>query len=654
MRVNRSPRAAVRNWPIGRRLALMVFVGGGLIVGCIITLSYITTRLVLREEMEGQVTFQADALSYRIDTVQRDVAQMADGIAAAIETGHPVDRASLDALVLRNLATNPDAYGAAIAFAPNELGAGPRGAARYAYRRGSVTLAVGLDPAQIDFLRRPWFTLPRDQRHALWTEPYYDSGIGDIHMVTYSVPIRVHGRFVGVATCDVSLGWLTSAVERTRVDREGYAFLISATGRYISHGAGRSLYVANESIFSVAGTRHLPALSDIGRRMVAGETGLAAYPGEMGRAWVAFAPVPSTGWSVGLVYPEAAFLHRVVELARSQSLTGILGLLLLLVAARLISLSITTPLQQLEEATHPLAHGDLDAPLPALRTGDEVSGLATSFAAMRDQLKAHLAELAETTAAQERIASEIHIARSIQTSLVPHTFPPFPERREFSLGALLDPAREIGGDFYDYMLADEHTLFFAAADVSGKGIPAALFMAVTRTFLKAIVRETHSQPDETLRRLNQELTADNDTCMFVTMTYAAVDLPTGRCVYATGGHPAPILLRRQGSIEMLPATRGPLIGAMPGVRYGRAEVALAPGDTIFLYTDGVNEARNPAGEFLGVDGLLAALARRRELEPQALMQAMRAEVEAFSNGAEQSDDITMVAFRYHGPAVPSA
>ena len=248
----------------------------------------------------------------------------------------------------------------------------------------------------------------------------------------------------------------------------------------------------------------------------------------------------------------------------------------------------------------------------------------------------------------QRIESEIRFARSIQMSLVPKTFPAFPGRTDFDLFAVLEPAREIGGDFYDYFMFDDENLCFVIGDVSGKGVPAALFMAVTRTFIRSIWREERN-PAKTLERVNNDLCVDNDTSMFVTLFCGLINLPTGSLRYARGGHNPPLLIRAGGEVGRLPWADGMLVGTMPGATFEEKEIALSPGDTLFLFTDGVTEAMNTKGELFGEEQTVMELGKTTRGEScEQMVARLRQVLGTHAEGAEQSDDITMMAFRYLG------
>jgi serine phosphatase RsbU (regulator of sigma subunit) len=251
------------------------------------------------------------------------------------------------------------------------------------------------------------------------------------------------------------------------------------------------------------------------------------------------------------------------------------------------------------------------------------------------------------SAEKERIKSELMIAAKIQNSMLPGVAPPFSNRPEFDIYALMDPAKEVGGDFYDFFYIDENRLCVVIADVSGKGIPAALFMANSKTQLKNTVQQGAALTDA-LEAVNNILCEGNDECMFVTVFFGVLDIPTGRFSYVNGGHDVPLIKRQNGSFEWLETRPGLMPGFMSGTTYEQDEIMLQKGDTLFLYTDGVTEAENPEKTLLTEERLKTMINEREYNSSKDLLTVIRDKVAQFADGAEQSDDITMLALRIPG------
>ncbi|MFH0838737.1 MAG: SpoIIE family protein phosphatase [Candidatus Omnitrophota bacterium] len=257
--------------------------------------------------------------------------------------------------------------------------------------------------------------------------------------------------------------------------------------------------------------------------------------------------------------------------------------------------------------------------------------------------------LKRETEARERIASELRIAAEIQTSMLPQKFPPFPDRKEFEIFAMMDPAKEVGGDFYDFFFIDKNKLCFVIGDVSGKGVPAALFMAITKTVLKTEALRGLSS-EEVLNRVNDILCPDNQTCMFVTIFCVILDLETGELQFANGGHNPPLICGSGRCFEFIDIPKGFVVGAIENSKCAGGKIMLRPNDLIFLYTDGVTEAMNPKSELFSEERLKTCLGNL-QLQNKGLVdiiRGVRQEIFTYIQGAAQSDDITMMAVMYKG------
>ncbi len=252
----------------------------------------------------------------------------------------------------------------------------------------------------------------------------------------------------------------------------------------------------------------------------------------------------------------------------------------------------------------------------------------------------------ETKAAKETIESELRVAREIQMGIVPKIFPAFPDRPEFDIHALLEPAKEVGGDLYDFFLFHDHLLYFVIGDVSGKGVPSSLFMAVTKTLIKAEAGKDHTDPAEILFSVNNELSRDNESCMFVTIFLGMLDIRKGRILFCNGGHNPPYVFHRNGAVEMLPGTGDIALGAMEDVPYHQGSIALEYGDSLVLYTDGVTEAMDKEGNLFTEKRLEAALRKLDHGASREVSLAVFEEVKSFAAGTMQSDDITLLVLKY--------
>ena len=293
-----------------------------------------------------------------------------------------------------------------------------------------------------------------------------------------------------------------------------------------------------------------------------------------------------------------------------------------------------------------LAAGTATVNVPPIRTGDEVELLADSFRKMEEDMISYIREFMKATAEKERIGAELNVATQIQADMLPRIFPAFPERQEFEVYATMNPAKEVGGDFYDFFLVDDDHLAVVIADVSGKGVPAALFMVIAKTLIKnhAQNRET---PGEVFTQTNAPLCEGNAAGLFVTAWMGVLEISTGKFVYVNAGHNPPLLKRAGGQYEWLKSRPGFVLAGMEGIRYRENTLELMPGDTLYLYTDGVTEATSSAQELYGEERLQAALNEASELPVSQLLPRIKNCIDTFVGDAEQFDDITMLGLQYH-------
>jgi len=285
-----------------------------------------------------------------------------------------------------------------------------------------------------------------------------------------------------------------------------------------------------------------------------------------------------------------------------------------------------------------------------IRSNDEIDDLYQEIRTMQGRIVDGAERLTRITAERERVDAELRMATQIQTAMLPNRFPAFPDRVEFDLYASMDPAKEVGGDFYDFFLVDEDHLALVIADVSDKGVPAALFMMSSKIIINYRTKIGGS-PSEILAAANAQLFRNTKSRMFVTVWLGILELSTGRLTCANAGHEYPIIRGQDGEFRVYKDKHGLMVGAMKASKYQDYEIQLAPGDAVFLYTDGVPEANNAAGEFYGMDRLKATLNRISGTEPKEILEAIKADVAAFADGADQFDDLTMLCVVYKGNGI---
>jgi sigma-B regulation protein RsbU (phosphoserine phosphatase) len=332
------------------------------------------------------------------------------------------------------------------------------------------------------------------------------------------------------------------------------------------------------------------------------------------------------------------------RLRATQLPLGLLGLALLAAVMVVLSRRLTAPLRELSAAARGLA-ANLEADLPTPHSEDELGALATAFRDMRDALRRYVHDLETTTAAKQRLEGELAVARRIQMDMLPEPTSGRPADG-YELAAVLEPARAVGGDLYDHETVGGR-VFFLVADVSGKGVGAALFMARAKALFEAWAAR-RSEPAEIMVEVNRGLVRENDAGMYVTAVCGCLDVAAGEVVYTCAGHEPPVLIPPDGPPSLLAAEGGPVLGLLDAVAFPANTVRLAPGESLLAYTDGVGEAFDEEGGLFGVERLVAAIETSPSRDPRALNAAVREAVRAFAGGAPQSDDITILTVRYCG------
>jgi sigma-B regulation protein RsbU (phosphoserine phosphatase) len=456
------------------------------------------------------------------------------------------------------------------------------------------------------------------------------------------VPFRRAGKIAGVATIDVRLEELQQWGRRSEIPGAVFTIL-SRQGRFISHP--RPDYIMTETIFSAPTLEDRPDIQELGRRLLARDHGVELvrdFPLDE-PSFLAHGVMPATGWTFMVALPEAEIMAPVVAQLRVFGLASLLSLLSILGIVFLVAVRITGPVRRLSADISRVGEGNLESPPTAGYPNDEIGLLATALSEMVGKLRSHVAALTRETAQREMVEGELRVARSIQASLIPQSFPAFPENTEFDLHALLQPARYMAGDFYDFFFTSDHELVLAVADVSGKGVPAAMLMAVTRTLMRTVVPGEPS-PARVLRKLNDTLVKDNHEAYFVSMTLCFYDVRSGVLRYANAGHPPALRSPPGGKTEKACAGTGPVLGILEDVEYGEGEERLGPGETLVLFTDGVTEATAPGGDLYGYERFADLLASHSRLSPHELCETILGELDRFQAG-NLADDLTLVALR---------
>ncbi len=328
----------------------------------------------------------------------------------------------------------------------------------------------------------------------------------------------------------------------------------------------------------------------------------------------------------------------------------VLALLFISLQVFFLNKMLLNPLKQISNEAARFAKENVPATTKLADTvtnTDEIGQLAADIDLMEEQIHDYVNDLMSVTAEKERISTELDLANRIQTSMLPSIFPAFPDHDEFDIHASMDPAKEVGGDFYDFFFVDDKRLCMVIADVSGKGVPAALFMMGSKILLQNLALVKRG-PAEVLDAANNQICRNEHEDMFVTVWIGILDVTTGKLTAANAGHEYPALKHGDGSFELVKDKHGLVVGVMEGVPYTEYEIQLEPGDKLFVYTDGVPEATNAEEELFGTDRMIDALSTANDETPQKVLETVKSAVDEFVGEADQFDDITMLCLQYKG------
>ena len=630
--LRRSFSARLSLWVVS--FAALVFLGA-------MAYFFTVSRRYVREEAILRATQVVENSVLRLNNILEDVQLSADNLEWLVY--RHLDEPELMKEYSRiTVQGNPVLSGCSISFEPNFFKGHYYYSAYSGYVGGALeTEQEGDEDYQYFYL--DWYLQPKLLNQPCWTEPYSDWEQGDAadrqtqRMVSYCKPLTTSEGFIGAISLDISLKWLSDNLSPVKPYPHSYSILISRGGTYLVHPDPEKLFY--QTIFTEGLIDPDPAQDELGKSMLDLEAGYRRMEIDGIRSYVFFTPLKATGWSMAIVCPESDIFGRFNRLRWFITMIDLLGLLLLFFSCFQVIRKAMRPLSDLARQAEDIASGHFDTVLPENKQPDELGTLSRSFADMQSSLVTYMDELTRTTANKVRIEGELQIARNIQMGMLPQVFPPFPERKDIDLYASMVPAREVGGDLYDYFIQSSR-LYFCIGDVSGKGVPASLFMTVVQNLFRAAGQQG-LLPAEIAHRINETLADRNEQLMFVTMFIGAIDLETGRLDFCNCGHNPPVVLPKGGHPFFLSCKANMSIGILPEAKFEGESVESFMDTPLFLYTDGLNEAENPEHVLFGTDRLLAVLGEPYT-DAETVVKRMQAAISDHVAGADASDDLTML------------
>ena len=652
-----------------RRIVLVLLIIMGLTAFWLFALG---ASFVLEEE-----TYRHEAM---IQATAENINHVISDIYVAVNNQMPEIEESLDRpermlkLVERTVAQNPRIRSCGISFVENYYPGKGRGYMPYAVRRDSSHIEVNNFGAERqNYLGEDWFLKALDAKDGFWSEPFFEGNDSVSPLVAYVRPVfDQQGRAVAVLGADISLDWLREKMEKAdwdlyceqwtgfneerRAKREEfwkpYSMIVSRKGTFIVHPDERR--IIRDSIGSIVKASKDTVLVTMAQRILEGKSSkifevtdednyeCSDFDGRSG--YVFFTPINHAGWSLVLFTPALSLDMIAYFIGALLAFFVLLAVVIVWLVSRYSIKRAAKPLKQLASSADEVAKGNFEVPLPYIKHRDEIGNLRDAMEDMQHSLAKYVSELQETTASKAAIEQELKTAHDIQMAMLPKIFPPFPERDDIDIYGQLTPAKDVGGDLFDFFILDEK-LYFCIGDVSGKGVPASLVMAVTRSLFRNVAAHT-SEPNQIAAALNEVLSDGNETNMFVTAFVGILDLGNGLMRYCNAGHDAPLLVGQ--GVGVVPCDANLPLGVMPGYRYTLQELTMERGTTIFLYTDGLNEAEDADHVQFGIQRVQDVAERLLEAgknQSVTMVERMAEEVHGFVGDAEQSDDLTMLAIR---------
>ena len=625
---------------LSRRLSLIVVLIATIIFVAALGFLFVESRKAVRQEAMDRATAGLDNTVLRVNSLLDRVVIATDNF-EWLPVRHLNTPDSIFTYTRRIIECNPDLNGCSISFEPDFFKEKGRYFSAYSYNNleEGIIETEQEGNAQYEYFYMDWYQLAKLLDYPVWTEPFADYNPEAVYtqeiIASYCKPLKdPDGKYMGTISSDISLEWLSKMVSSVKPYPNSYSIMIGQSGTFFVHPDSTKLL--NETIFTPTLEHPDTALTALGHAMQHGETGMRQLVFEGHETYVFYKPLGSTGWSVAIVCPESDIFGGYNRLYNIVIAIVVIGLIVMLfVFGRIIHRELQ-PLHTLAQQAETIASGEFHQEIHIDKRIDEIGKLNQSFSNMQHSLVEYIKELKQTTAMKASIESELKVASDIQMGMIPRVFPPFPDRQDIDLYASMTPAKEVGGDLYDYFVQDER-LYFCVGDVSGKGIPASMFMAITCNLFRMIAQQNRA-PWEIATQMNTFLTRDNEQSMFVTMFIGMIDLRKGILEFCNCGHNAPIF---DGTFLEINDTNQPL-GLWDCKAFKGQVIEDIRDKKLLIYTDGLNEAENMQKERLGDERLIELMADTAHLDSEQIINKFKDAVSLHRAGAEPNDDLTLL------------
>ncbi len=624
----------------------ILFIMGLMILSLIIVLAFISGDIFARYKYLALAECSA-GIDHKAEEINKNIRRLEENAKSLATIGKvnyeikDTNKELTDFTIMAHFRDGAVGIGGGIWYEPFMFDKSKKYSCAYAFNDGKVIkIDEGYESERYDYPNQSWYISVKSQvkktDECAWTSPYFDEQGTLTLMTTVGAGIfDDNNKFVGMSTADWKINSIINSISKIKPSKNSFTLFADVNSDFI-------LALTDINIPDNAVGQSLKTIPWYNAKIK--DKDYILYNDVR---YISFNRQLDNGMLIIVNVPEEEFFAEInSHIIKTISAVIIISLLLAGITYGLLHKFVSKPIKSLSEKAEEIGAGNFDTEIE-ISGNDEIGKLAQSFNKMTSDIKNHILNLKNITAEKQRIATELDLAHEIQTSLLPSIFPPYPDRKEFDIYAFMTPAKEVGGDFFDFFIIDNKRLAVIIADVSDKGVPAALFVMITKTLIKNFALLNLS-PEEIFKRTNEQLCENNELGMFVTSFMGFLDIESGEFSYVNAGHNPPYISQNGKDFKELPLPKGLILAGLEGSEYTEMKIKLNKGDKLFLYTDGVTEAFNNEKELFSEARLEKTLNENKEKNVKELLVQVHKSISYFTDGAAQSDDITMLGLSYNG------
>ena len=628
---------------IAFRLSVFVLIGASLLFLLFGFINYQISRNTWIQNAQLTADVVTSQTIQEINSQIRIIENVADDIKNLLTT--PIgNNVELITLLLNNYFENlPGLTGVSLIFIQDEQDSG---VFQWSYYDGALDTLVTRIPYDKNTII--WRNDPRNSLQPEWSESQTGLFEHEQKTITYSIPVFEGDTLYGLFNTHVSLDWLDEMVSSLEVYQSGLAIIIDSDGQFLTHPTHKDA-IGVRSIQNPVRENYTEDLANFFDEMKANQTGYLEIEDlefTQDKIFLVYRPLEILDAFLLLYVPKKEVLGDLVRISSIFLVVAIASFFLLIVVVFFVTRKMLVPLNQLSRSIMKIGEGDFNVDIPDYTRMDEIGNLTLAFNQMKEDLKKHVVLLNKSTTERDQILTEINMAAKIQKSIIPSHSPKQLTEKGYSIHGILRPARTVGGDFYDFFVTDENSVYFVLGDVTGKGIPASFFMGMARTFFRTESKYAKSTSD-LMSRINEDLCLNNPEAIFITIFCGILDLKKGVFEFTNAGHNFPVYFNQDGQARTLEHQHGPPVGLVKDQKYSSDQMPLKKNEILLLYTDGATEARNPAGLAFGEERLrsLSEAIFKSAQDAENFCHALVDQILEYESGTEQSDDLSILVLK---------